>query len=79
MLDRERSRFEREIAELTALTVRDVMNDHPLTIEPDASFEEAVGLFRDHHRVNPIPVVDTENRVVGVISRFDVLKPLFSI
>ena len=40
------------------------------------TLEEVVAAFRDHHRVNPIPVIDENRKVVGVVSRFDVLKPL---
>ena len=36
--------------------------------------EEAIKLFLDHHRVNPVPVVDDQKRVVGIVSRYDVLK-----
>ena len=61
--------------EISRLKVRDVMNTDPLTLSLDAPFPEAVKTFRDHHRVNPIPVIDAEKRVVGVLSRFDVLKP----
>lgn len=71
---KDRSRFRNEVKELTALTVRDVMNPDPLTLAEDATFEDVVAAFRDHHRVNPIPVIDSERKVVGVVSRYDVLK-----
>ena len=73
---RDRSQLQAEIDELKRLTVRDVMNSEPLTLPDTATFEEVVQAFRDHHRVNPIPVVDRDRRVVGVVSRYDVLKPL---
>jgi len=71
---KDRSRFRKEVAELEKLTVRDVMNTDPLTLPHDAPFAEVVAAFRDHHRVNPIPVIDHERKVVGVVSRYDVLK-----
>ena len=73
---RDRSQLQAEIDELKRLTVRDVMNPEPLTLPDSATFEEVVQAFRDHHRVNPIPVVDRDHKVVGVVSRYDVLKPL---
>lgn len=73
---RDRSRFRAEVEELTKLTVRDVMNTEPLTLPETATFEEVVAAFREHHRVNPIPVIDSDRRVVGVVSRYDVLRPL---
>lgn len=76
--EKDRSRFQEATAEISKLTVRDIMNDDPLTLPDTASFAEVVTAFRDHHRVNPIPVVDQNHQVVGVVSRFDVLK-LFEI
>ena len=73
---KDKSRFNKDFAELSALQVKDVMNKDPLTLSDDATYEEAVAAFRDHHRVNPIPVVDRDRRVIGVVSRFDILKPL---
>ncbi|OHA43198.1 MAG: hypothetical protein A3G03_02165, partial [Candidatus Taylorbacteria bacterium RIFCSPLOWO2_12_FULL_44_15c] len=76
VLKQDSSEFQKEVREVSALKVRDVMNNDPLTLEPEASFDEMVKAFREHHRVNPIPVIDKNKKVVGVVSRFDVLKPL---
>ena len=73
------SEWEGEVVKLRALRVRDVMNPDPLTLPITATFSEAVSAFQQHHRVNPIPVIDAQRRVAGVISRFDVLKPLMVI
>ncbi|OGF82715.1 hypothetical protein A3B18_00355 [Candidatus Giovannonibacteria bacterium RIFCSPLOWO2_01_FULL_46_13] len=73
---RDRSQFQKEVQEVAELKVKDVMNSDPLTLPEDATFEEAVKVFREHHRVNPIPVIDEDRKVVGVISRYDILKPL---
>ncbi|TSC69234.1 MAG: CBS domain containing membrane protein [Parcubacteria group bacterium Gr01-1014_66] len=56
--------------------VRNVMNPEPLVLSPDASLEEVMAAFRDHHSVNPIPVVDKEGFLVGVVSRSDLLKDI---
>jgi len=61
--------------EILSLKVSDIFNKDPLTLSPDISYDDIIKLFREHHRVNPIPVVDNDNKVVGVISRFDVLRP----
>lgn len=73
---KDRSQFEKEVKEVANLKVRDVMNADPLTMPDTATFEDVETAFREHHRVNPIPVIDAERRVVGVVSRFDILKPL---
>ena len=56
--------------------VQDVMNSEPLTLHPEATFDEIMTAFRDHHSVNPIPVVDSTGHLVGVISRSDMLKDI---
>jgi len=73
---KDKSQFKKEFEEIFSLTVRDVMNREPLTLSEEATYEEAVAAFREHHRGNPIPVINKQNQVVGVVSRFDVLKPL---
>ncbi len=76
VLRRDRSEFDEEIKKISALQVKDVMNADPLTLDEDATFEATVKAFRDHHRVNPIPVINNNKKVVGVVSRFDLIKPL---
>lgn len=61
---------------ISDVTVGEIMNPEPLTMRGNATYEEVIKTFKEHHRVNPIPIVDSENKVIGVISRFDVLRPL---
>ena len=76
ILHEDRAKFEEEVKDISGLKVKDVMNTEPLTVREDTTFEEIAKTFRDHHRVNPIPVVTPDNQVIGVVSRFDILKPL---
>lgn len=69
---KEEAHFQEEILNLK---VTDIMNKEPITLAPDALYDEVIKLFREHHRVNPIPVIDKDRKVLGVISRFDVLRP----
>lgn len=73
---KDKSHFKKDFEDIAALKVKDVMNNDPLTLPEGASYEDAVAAFRDHHRVNPIPVINNERKVVGVVSRYDILKPL---
>jgi len=75
--DKDKSAFKETFEEIASLQTHDVMNPDPLTLEEDATFEEAVIAFRDHHRVNPIPVINKKREVVGVVSRYDVVKSLY--
>lgn len=58
------------------MNAKDVMNKEPLTLQYSDTYETAMKLFSEHHRVNPVPVIDEENVVVGIISRYDMLKLL---
>src|SRR3990167_10305995 len=62
---KEEQHFQQEIL---SLKVSDIMNKEPLTLTPDASYDEVIKLFREHHRVNPIPEIGRAHKVVGVIS-----------
>ena len=70
----DQNKFKEATQEIMNLKVKDIMNGDPLVILESASFGEVIKIFCEHHRVNPIPVVDKDRRVVGVISRYDVLK-----
>lgn len=63
-----------EIKRLIILKVKDIMNITPLIIEDNAPIKSVVDIFASHHKVNPIPVVDQYKKLVGVISRFDLVK-----
>lgn len=51
-----------------------IMNPKVITIGVDGTLEEAAQIFADHHKINPLCVVDVEGKLVGVISRYDVIK-----
>lgn len=57
-------------------TARDIMNQHLVFATPDMTLEQVAELFAVK-RVNPIPVTDSNNKMLGIISRSDLIK-LFS-
>lgn len=54
--------------------VRDVMTEDVVTVAATATLEEVVELM-EQHRIKRVPVTE-ENRVVGVVSRADLLRAL---
>jgi CBS domain-containing protein len=50
------------------MEAKDVMNNDPLVLKDDLNIEDAVKAFSEHHRVDPIPIVDNNNKVIGIIS-----------
>ncbi|HTU59320.1 MAG TPA: CBS domain-containing protein [Polyangiales bacterium] len=55
--------------------VRDVMNQKVITIRCEASLGEAAKLMLEH-RVGALPVVDDQERLIGIVSESDLLRRL---
>lgn len=60
--------------QLRKIKAREVMNKDPLVVAPDVSVEQLAKEFVEHHRVNPIPVIGTNRELLGVVSRFDIIR-----
>jgi CBS-domain-containing membrane protein len=60
-------------AKASGETAGELMSSPPVTVAPDTTVAEAARLM-DREQVKRLPVVDADNRVVGVFSRADVLK-----
>ena len=66
--------LEIEIKELLASGARRIMNAEPITLSPTSTLIDAADLFLKHHRVNPIPVIEDDRKLVGIVSRYDLIK-----
>ena len=53
--------------------VRHVMTSHPVTVDKDMPLLKAVEIF-DRHDFNGLPVVDGGNRLIGMMTKLDLLK-----
>lgn len=63
-----------ELKKVMTMKVQDVMNLDPLMLTVQDDILKVVDTFTQHHKVNPIPIIDETKRLVGVISRSDMLK-----
>lgn len=63
-----------ELKMLLILKVKDVMNTDPLIVQEGDLIPVLAEIFAKHHRVNPIPVINKNKKLVGVVSRFDLVK-----
>lgn len=66
--------LEAHFQKLREITAKSVMNPEPLTVKQDLDLQEAAKLFAEHHRVNPLIVVDEQGLLVGVVSRYDIIR-----
>jgi CBS domain-containing protein len=55
------------------MVAAELMTRHPITVGPGAALPEAARRMHEH-RVKRLPVVDAEGRVLGIVSRRDLLK-----
>ncbi|MDQ1455958.1 MAG: hypothetical protein QOH28_1578 [Actinomycetota bacterium] len=69
----EMKHLERELKKIAGATVRDVMQTDPPAVTPDATLEDVATIMHDRG-VNSVPVVDTDNKVVGIVARADVVR-----
>ena len=53
--------------------VGDIMSAPPITVRPDADIGQAARILTER-RIKRLPVVDNENRLVGIISRADIVR-----
>jgi acetoin utilization protein AcuB len=60
-------------AEADTVTVRDVMTEDPITINPDASMGLAAQIMLQT-KARGLPVADSEGRLVGMLSSSDVFR-----
>lgn len=65
-------RFPAAAQDLLAEEVEATMSRAPITVEPDTPLRDVIGLFADE-RVGALPVVDEEERLLGIISYLDLL------
>ena len=62
-----------ELRKLAALKVADVMNSNPNYVKETSSVFEIIDLFTKN-AASPLPVVDEQKILVGVVSRHDIVR-----
>jgi CBS domain-containing protein len=70
----DRRQLEEQFSKLREIKATAIMNPKALTVRTNAPLSEAAKLFAENPKVNPISVVDGDGKLLGVISRYDVLK-----
>ncbi len=68
-------RILQKVSSIEEVVAADVMTADPVTIHPMARLAEAVRIMEDRpYQINVLPVVDEENRCVGVLRLHDVFR-----
>lgn len=67
------SDYDHEIRRVLATTARELMTSPVINIDKDATVNDLATIMIDHN-VNPVPVVTDDNKIVGIVSRKDLVK-----
>lgn len=67
--------YEDRLKRAFAATVADMMTADPITVSPEDSIRDAARIIAER-RHNRLPVVDGDGRLLGVVTRVDVLEAL---
>lgn len=68
----ERRRHEEEVRRALAYTAGEAMDADPVAVGPDATVEDVATLMV-HQHLSRVPVVDEDNRLVGIVTRGDLV------
>ncbi|HYQ48112.1 MAG TPA: CBS domain-containing protein [Thermodesulfovibrionales bacterium] len=58
---------------IRAETAADIMSSPPLTVRAQATLRDIATIFSEN-RINRVPVIDETGRLIGIVSRTDVLR-----
>ncbi len=67
--------YEERLRRAFAATVADMMTRDPITVVPEDSVRHAARLIAEHKH-DRLPVVDDERKLVGMVTRVEVLEAL---
>lgn len=65
-------------ASLITLKAKDIMSIDPVVISPEDTVETAAELLMEN-KIGGLPVVDTNNKLIGIITEYDVFRFLCSV
>ncbi len=66
--------LEEHFGKLRDIKATSIMTPNVISIKADAPLEEAAKIFADYPKTNPLCVVDADNKLVGLLSRYDIIK-----
>jgi CBS domain-containing protein len=67
--------YEERLRRAIAATVADMMTPDPVTVSPQDSVQDAARIIAQR-RHNRLPVVDDDRRLLGIVTRVDVLEAI---
>ena len=68
-------KFEQRLRKAVGAFVKDVMTTDVLTVTPDDTVRQAATIM-SRNKINRVPVVDEERKLLGIVGRHDVLASI---
>jgi len=62
---------------ISKIKIKDIMTKTPITVHPDCTTEETAQILMER-KISGVPVVDSADNIVGIITREDLFKVLIS-
>lgn len=70
-------KFDQQLKKSLGMLVQDVMTSEPITVTPNTPISQAANLMLEK-QINRLPVVDEASKLVGIITRGDLVRALRS-
>lgn len=70
------NKFFDEVKKSMGLTAKEAMTDNPLTIGPEEKIEKAANILVQE-KIKRLPVLDSHGKLIGIVSRRDIMAHLF--
>ena len=70
----DRKQIDAQFGKLKDIKATAIMDPKVLSVNENAQIAEVAKLFAENPKVNPLSIVDSAGKLLGVISRYDVLK-----
>jgi len=71
------NKFKSNLQKHIATKVEDIMTVKVKTISPDTTVNDIADIMLDM-KINRLPVVDDDNKVIGIVTRADIVKSMIS-
>ena len=69
--------MEKDLKEIAAYNVEDLMSTNIVTVHEEDAFDNIANIMIKKS-INRVPVVDEENRLKGIICRYDIIKAMYN-
>ena len=69
-------KMEKDIQDIAAVQVKDLMSKEVIKVYEDDTFDDVANIMIKKS-VNRVPVVDKDNKIKGIICRYDIIKSMY--